>query len=192
MRLLKLASLLAGVGLLSIAAFQAIGADQQQPPKGSPDAPKSRADWPVERVVVIGKRGNIRDWFINQTLRGSEGFADGSAPSYVESRTEYPWQVYYMADGKLEAHFQRIAARVPHGPMEDVDFVEFGTWRLDEEHNLCQTIPKVGWGTEVCYYLDRRVNRMAMYYETCGAFYRCYPGRLGPEGEMFPGRAFTR
>ena len=97
-----------------------------------------------------------------------------------KAATEYPWQVYYMADGKLEAHFQRIAARVPHGPMEDVDFVEFGTWRLDDEHNLCQTIPKVGWGTEVCYYLDRRGNRMAMYYETCGAFYRCYPGRLGP------------
>ncbi len=63
---------------------------------------------------------------------------------------------------------------------------------MDEERNLCQTIPKVGWGTEVCYYLDRRGTRIAMYYETCGAFTRCYPGRLGPEGEMFPGRSFTR
>lgn len=197
MRIVKLASLALALGVLCAGAIQFVGAQpsqqpQDQKPKGTSDAPKSRSDWPVERIVVIGRRGNIRDWFVGQTLRGTEGFADGSAPADVTSRTEFPWQVYYAPDGKLEAHFQRLGSRVPHAPIEDLDYVEFGRWRVDDNSNLCQTIPKVGWGTEVCYYLDRRGNRMAMYYETCGAFNRCYPGRLGPEGEMFPGRAFTR
>jgi hypothetical protein len=161
-------------------------------PKGTPDAPKSRADWPVERVLVIGYRGNLRNMLANHTLRGTEGFADGSAPVDNPSRSEYPWQVYYASDGTLEARFRRIGSRVPHGVMEELDFVEFGRWDINDDGELCQSIPKVGSGTTVCYEVDRRGDRMAMYYSRCGAFNRCYPGRLGPEGEIVPGRAFTR
>ncbi len=188
MRRFGIVALAAGLAL-ALAFGQAIGADDKKP---TPDQPKSRADWPTERVVVIGRRGNPRDWIMNQTLRGTEGFADGSAPPEIISRSEYPFQIYYGPDGKLEAHFRRLAAHVPHGPIEEVDFVEFGTWRIDSEGDLCQSVPKVGYGVELCYWMDRRGTRIALYYETCGAFNRCYPGRLGPEGEMFPGRSFTR
>ena len=155
--------------------------------------PKSRADWPTEKIIVIGRRGNPRDWLANHTFRGSEGFADGSAPADVGVRSEYPFQIYYANNGTLEAHFRRLGARVPHGPIEELDYVENGTWRItEEEGDLCMTIPKMGWGVEVCYWLDRRGDRVAMYYTSCGAFNRCYPGRLGPEGELVRGRAFTR
>lgn len=192
MRLLLSVAAAAGLALAAFAVGQATGADSKPPPKGSPDAPKSRADWPTERVVVIGRRGNPRDWISEHTMRGTEGFADGSAIGGEESRTEYPWQVYYQANGKLEAHFRKIGARVPHGPIEELDYVEFGSWRIDGEGDLCQTIPKVGWGTEICFYMDIRGSRIALYYTSCGAFNRCYPGRLGPEGDIVPGRAFTR
>lgn len=140
---------------------------------------------------MIGRRGNLRDWLTNHTLIGSEGFADGSAPADVGQRSEFSWQIYYMAGGKLEAHFRKLGARVPHGPIEELGYVEFGTWRIDGEGDLCQTIPKVGWGIELCYWIDRRGDRVAMYYTNCGAFNRCYVGRLGPEGELMRGRAFT-
>lgn len=181
-------SLLAAIGLaLAVfAAGQAVGAD-----KKPGDKPKSSETW-VERVTVIGQRGNVRDWLVNHTFRGTEGFADGSAPSDVQSRTEFSWQIYYAANGKLEAHFSKLGARVPHGPIQELDYVEFGTWRVDEEGDLCQTIPKVGWGVEVCFYIIRRGTAMAFYYTRCGAFNRCYTGRLGPAGEIFPGRVFTR
>jgi hypothetical protein len=173
---------------LAFGATLAVGADTPKPP----EAPKSRNDWPTERVLVIGRRGNPRDWFVNHTFRGTEGFADGSAPPGVESRSEYPFQVYYAANGTLEAHFRRHGVVAPHRPIQEMDYVEHGTWRMNEEGDLCQTIPRVGWGTEVCYWFDRRGDRMALYYSTCGAFNRCYPGRLGPEGEIVPGRSFTR
>ena len=124
----------AAVALCGALAF-VIGSDDA-PAQGSPDQPKSRADWPRERVVVIGQRGNVRDWLAGHTLRGSEGFADGSAPSDVDSRSEYPWQVYYGVDGKVEAHFRKIGARVPHAAMEELDYVELGTWRVDEEGDV--------------------------------------------------------
>src|SRR5262249_40367735 len=127
MRLKAVAALLAGV-LVHCAVV--IAADKPQKPM--PDTPKSRSDWPTERVVVIGQRGNIRDWLVNHTLRGSEGFADGSAPpAQEESRSEFPWQVYYAANGNLEARFVRIGAPVPHAPMEELSYVEFGKWRVD-------------------------------------------------------------
>ena len=100
---------------------------------GTSDKPKSRADWPTERVTVVGKRGSVRDWLVNHTFRGTEGFADGSAPADVGSRFEYYWQIYYMADGRLEAHFQKPASRVPHGPIEALGFVETGKWRINED-----------------------------------------------------------
>jgi len=182
------AGLAAGV-VLALAAGYALAAGE----KGAADQPKSRADWPTEKIIVIGRRGNPRDWIANHTFRGLEGFADGSAPPEIISRSEFPWQIYYAVDGTLEAHFRRLAARVPHGPIEEVDFVERGTWRITpEEGDLCQSIPKVGYGVELCYWLERRGDRIAMYYTSCGAFNRCYPGRLGPEGEIVPGRAFTR
>jgi hypothetical protein len=168
----------------------AFGADEK---KGTPEKPKSRADWPTERVIVIGRRGNPRDWLANHTFRGTEGFSDGSAPPEIGWRADYPWQIYYAADGTLEARFRRLAAPVVHGPIQETDFVERGTWRITpEEGDLCQSIPRVGYGTEICYWLDRRGDRVAMYYTNCGHFERCYPGRLGPEGELVPGRAFTR
>lgn len=180
----------AGVAAALLGSAFLFGATAQQ--QGTPDNPKSRADWPRERVIVTGRRGNVRDWLAGHTLRGTEGFADGSAPSDNPSRSEYPWQVYYGFDGKVEARFRKIGARVPHAPMEELDYVETGTWRVNEDGDVCQTISRVGWGIELCYYLERRGNRVAMYYTSCGAFNRCYPGRLGPEGELVKGRAFTR
>jgi hypothetical protein len=92
----RLTTVLAAATVIGLGAGLAIGADQ---PKGSPNAPKSREDWPIEKVLVIGRRGNPRDWFVNHTFRGMEGFADGSAPPGIESRSEYPFQVYYAANG---------------------------------------------------------------------------------------------
>jgi len=160
--------------------------------KGTPDAPKSRADWPTERVTVIGKRGSVRDWLLNHTLLGTEGFSDGSAPADVGSRYDFYWQIYFKPGGKIEAHYSRLASRVPHGPIEEVGFVEEGTWRIDNDGDLCQSLEHVGYGVEICYWVDRRGDRVAMYYTKCGAFNRCYVGRLGPEGELVPGRAFTK
>lgn len=177
-----------GAALMLAAGFS-VGGDNAT----AAEQPKARKDWPVEKVIVIGRRGHPRDWLVNHTFRGTEGFADGSAPPDIVSRSEYPWQVYYAPDGKLEARFRRLGSRVPHGPIEELDYVEYGRWRItEEEGDLCQAIPKVGGGAEICYWLERRSNRVAMYYTACGAFNRCYPGRLGPEGEMFRGRAFTR
>ena len=180
-------------GLFVAAAVLVAGnAISQTKESNQPEQPRSRADWPTERVTVVGRRGSIRDWLVNHTFRGTEGFADGSAPADVGTRREFYWQVYYMANGKLEAHFQRIASPTPHAPMEELGFVEFGTWRINDDGDLCQTIPKVGFGIEICYWVDRRGSRMPMYYTNCGYFNRCYIGRLGPEGEIVPGRAFTR
>lgn len=184
----RLVTLLLAATTLALAAGYASGAGAPKPS----EAPKSRDDWPTEKVLVIGRRGNPADWFINHTFRGTEGFADGSAPPGVEARREFPFQIYYQRNGKLEAHFRRLGTRAPHSAIEEMDYVEYGTWRINEEGDLCQTIPRVGWGTEVCYWFDRKGDRMALYYTTCGAFNRCYPGRLGPEGEIVPGRQFTR
>lgn len=188
MRLLYCVVAAAGFALAAFVPLEAMA----DTPKTVPDAPKSRADWPTERVTVIGQRGNVRDWLSNHTLIGTEGFADGSAISGNEARSEFPWEVYYSADGKLEAHFRRLGARVPHGPIEELDYEEFGTWRVTEDRDVCQTIPKVGWNVEICFFLERRGDRIAMYYTSCGAYTRCYPDRLGPEGRLVPGRAFTR
>jgi len=182
---------LAGLLLLAGALHGGLPAYAASDP-GTAEAPRSRSDWPTERVTVVGRRGSIRDWLANHTFRGTEGFADGSAPADVGTRREFYWQVYYMADGRLEARFQRIASAKPHAPMEELDFVEYGRWRITDDGDLCQTIPKVGYGVELCYWVDRRGSRMAMYYTNCGHFNRCYVGRLGPEGEIVPGRAFTR
>lgn len=186
----RLVGLLLAAAVVGAGAGFAIGADK---PKGDPDKPHSREDWPTEKVLVIGRRGNPRDWFVNHTFRGTEGFADGSSPpGATETRSEYPFQIYYAANGTLEARFRRLGSRVPHGDITEIDYVETGTWRINEDGDLCQTIPKVGWGTEVCYWFDRKGDRMALYYTACGAFNRCYPGRLGPEGEIVPGKQFTR
>ncbi len=185
----RLLGLTATVLAVVLGATFAIGADT---PKAAPEKPQGRQDWPSEKVLVIGRRGNPISWFLNHTFRGMEGFADGSSPpGEKETRTEYPFQIYYGPGGKLEAHFRRHGVSAPHRPIEDKNFVEFGTWRINEDGDLCQTIPKVGWGTEVCYWFDRRGDRMALYYTQCGAYNRCYQGRLGPEGEIVPGRAFT-
>lgn len=147
----------------------------------------------IERVTVIGQRlGNLKDLLAGYTLRGTEGFVDGSAPDDEDNRTAFPWQVYYGPNGSLEAHFRRIGARVPHAAMEELDYEETGSWTIDQGE-LCQTIPRVGSGSTVCFEL-RRTSRtkIQMYYTRCGAMTRCYPGRLGPDGELFPGRVFTR
>lgn len=182
-------------GLLAMALLLGWSGNLAQAQSGGgalPDKPKSRADWPAERVTVVGRRGSVRDWLINRTFRGTEGFSDGSAPADVGSRFEFYWQIHYMANGKLEAHFQKLASRTPHGPIEQVGFVEFGTWRINDDGDLCQKIPMVAYETEICYWVERRGDRAAMYYTACGAFARCYVGRLGPEGEIVPGRAFTK
>src|SRR5689334_13395395 len=122
----RLLGLLLTAVVVGAGAGFAIGADK---PK-DPDKPHSREDWPTERVLVIGRRGNPRDWFVNHTFRGTEGFADGSSPpGATETRSEYPFQIYYAANGTLEARFRRIGSAVPHADMTELDFVEMGTWR---------------------------------------------------------------
>lgn len=150
--------------------------------------PQGRQDWD-EKVTVVGRR-NLRQQFAGRTFRGSEGFADGSAPESIISRNPYSWQVYYGTDGSLEARFRRFGAVRPHGPLFDKVFRETGTWRIDDGW-LCQTIPAYGSGAEVCYDVQFRGRRAAMYYATCGALTRCYEGRLGPEGEFFQGKQFV-
>jgi len=147
----------------------------------------------VERVLVIGQRlGDLRRLLAGYTLRGTEGFVDGSAPDEEDHRTAFRWEVYYDPDGTLEAHFRRVGSRVPHAPMEELDYVERGTWTV-ENGNLCETIPGVGSGSTVCFELTRsQGTKIQLYYTSCGAMTRCYPGRLGPEGELFPGRVFTQ
>jgi len=183
-------ALLASAGMTWAALQTAALAETKS--QGAGDAPKSRSDWPTERVTVIGKRGNVRDWLLDHTLLGTEGFSDGSAPADVGTRYEFYWQIYYMPGGKIEAHFSRLWSRVPHGPIEEVGFVEDGSWRINEDGDVCQTLEHVGYGLETCYWVDRRADRVAMYYTKCGGLNRCYAGRLGPEGQLVPGRAFTK
>src|SRR4029079_19338497 len=105
----------------------------------------------IERVTVIGQRlGNLRALLAGYTLRGTEGFVDGSAPEERDNRTAFPWEVYYSPDGRLEAHFRRIGARVPHATMEELDYQDFGSWTIDNG-DLCQTIPRVAPGSTVCF-----------------------------------------
>lgn len=148
----------------------------------------------IERVVVLGQRlGNLRNLLADHTLRGTEGFIDGSAPEESDNRSANPWEVYYNPNGTLEARFRRAGARVPHGTMEDLDYSETGTWTINDDNEICQSIPKVGSGFMVCMELRKTGPKsVQMYYTQCGAMNRCYPGRLGPEGDLFPGRSFTR
>lgn len=185
-----LVALVAAIAAVCAVAGASGAADSK--PKGDVERPKSRSDWPTERVTVIGKRGSVRDWLLNHTLRGTEGFSDGSAPADVGSRYEFYWQIYYMPGGKIEAHYSRLASKVPHGPIEELGFNEMGTWRINDDGDVCQSLQHVGYGVELCYWVDRRGDRVAMYYTKCGYFNRCYVGRLGPEGALFPGRAFTK
>ena len=177
-------------------ALVAMGAATQLGPLASPTLAAGEPDQApprVERVLVIGQRlGNLHALLAGYTLRGTEGFIDGSAPEGEDNRTAYPWQVYYSPDGRLEAHYRRAGARVPHGLMEDLDYEDTGSWQIDQGE-LCQTIPRVASGSTVCFDL-RRTSRtkIQMYYTRCGAMTRCYEGRLGPDGELFPGRVFTR
>lgn len=161
-------------------------------------AADSAADQPaqstrIERVTVVGQRlGNLRNLLAGYTFRGTEGFVDGSAPEERDNRTAFPWEVYYSPDGRLEAHFRRIGARVPHAKMEELDYVDYGSWTIDDG-DLCQSIPRVASGSTVCFEMRRTSQtKLQMYYTRCGAMNRCYPGRLGPDGELFPGRVFTR
>jgi hypothetical protein len=174
---------------LTGAAAAAAQTGTPAPPSAAKKAePQSRRDWD-EKVTVIGRR-NLRQQFAGRTFRGSEGFADGSAPITDDNRNPFSWQIYYAIDGTLEARFRRFGAVVPHGPLFDKVFRVPGTWRIDDGW-LCQTIPAYGSGAEVCYDVDFRGRRAAMYYATCGALTRCYEGRLGPEGEFFQGKQFV-
>ncbi|HAJ45723.1 MAG TPA: hypothetical protein DCL54_03975 [Alphaproteobacteria bacterium] len=175
--------------LTILAAAAQLFAQGSEPPK----APQSRKDWANEKVIVVGRRGNLRAQVAGRTFRGTEGFADGSAPPdspEAASRNAFSWQVYYHPDGTLEARFRRYGAVAPHGPLVDKVYRERGTWTIRDGW-LCQTIPKVGSGAEVCYDLEFAGQRSAMYYATCGALTRCYEGRLGPEGVFSQGNTIA-
>jgi hypothetical protein len=182
--------LLIALGMVLAAAAWAAEPVAPKPPSATFEKPepRGRQDWD-EKVTVVGRR-NLRQQFAGRTFRGTEGFADGSAPELQDNRNEFSWQVYYAPDGTLEARFRRYGAVRPHGPLFDKVFTERGTWRIDDGW-LCQAIPAVGSGAEVCLDVQFRGRRAAMYYATCGALTRCYEGRLGPEGEFFSGRQFV-
>lgn len=186
MRLLRLYSVAFAItsAALSVVVSSSISAG------AADDAPASTR---IERVTVIGQRlGNLHNLLAGYTFRGTEGFVDGSAPEEKDNRTAFPWEIYYGPDGRLEAHYRRIGARKPHGTMEELDYEDFGSWTIDNG-DLCQTIPRVASGSTVCFEMRRTSQtKIQMYYTRCGAMTRCYPGRLGPDGELFPGRVFTR
>ena len=71
----RLFSLAVAAIVIGLGAGFAIGADA---PAGAPGQPKARSDWPTEKVLVIGRRGNLRsaivdaDIFIGQEPRQLE------------------------------------------------------------------------------------------------------------------------
>ena len=120
MRLLRLLTMAALITLAAILADLRGG----QAPSAAFAAGEPEQQQRIERVTVIGQRlGNLRSLLAGFTMRGTEGFVDGSAPEEEDNRTAFPWQVYYEPNGLLEAHFRRIGARVPHGTMEELDYV---------------------------------------------------------------------
>lgn len=130
----------------------------------------------------------IANAFAGFTIIGTEGYYDGSTWNNGETRTEFPWRVYYAPTGMAEARFSKPAAAVAHGPIEVRAFSESGTYRIEGDL-LCQSIEKVGYGAPVCFEVHRKGNEVALYYASCGALSRCFPGRLGPTGILKPGRA---
>jgi hypothetical protein len=140
------------------------------------------------RVAGDAIAAEIQGW----TLVGSEGAFDGSEPSADDpARARVPWQVYYAPDGTLMARWTMLYARKPHAPLELVTFNEKGTWTIQGD-NLCQKIPRWGYGLPVCFQMHKVVQagqtQLALYYEECGGLMRCYAGRLGPEGVIRQGK----
>lgn len=122
------------------------------------------------------------------TLVGTNGFSDGSiAASGDKKRQSAEWRVYYRGDGTLEARYMRLAAARPHGPLAMRQFTSSGKWWV-KENWLCQAIVKWFSGGQVCFEVRRDGKALAMYYADCWGVARCYRGRLGPEGHIYPGR----
>ncbi|MBI1239495.1 MAG: hypothetical protein GC199_09155 [Alphaproteobacteria bacterium] len=132
----------------------------------------------------------IRDTLSGFTIVGKEGSWDGSTSNNAATRIEHSWSVYYAPTGEAEARFAKPAAAVPHGDVSLRQYAERGNWRIEGDL-LCQAIENVGYGAPVCFEMHRKGDQVALYYVSCGALFRCYPGRLGPEGVLVPGRAFT-
>lgn len=137
------------------------------------------------------KGNELLEAFNGFTIIGQEGQWDGSTPDNAKTRYDHDWQVYYAPDGSVEARFQRVGAKVPHGAMQVLSLQGAGTWRIEGDF-LCQQIEKYGFGAPVCFIVAKDGDEIAMYYASCGALYRCYKGRRGPTGKLVPGRAFTR
>ena len=124
------------------------------------------------------------------TLRGSNGFLDGSIEAERDARRQsIPWRVYYGRGGHLRAQFSRHAAAYPHGPIALRDFSSSGRWWVKGDR-LCQRIEKWFYGSPICFEIRRDGKALAMYYAECGGAARCYQGRLGPEGIIVKGRHF--
>ncbi len=125
------------------------------------------------------------------TLIGTEGGWDGSTGDNAKTRHTFRWQAYYDPDGSVEVRFEQYGAAVPHGRIDVRQYADSGSWTIQGDL-LCQKIEDVGYGVPVCFEVHQKPgNRIAMYYAECGGLHRCYRGRLGPEGVVFPGRQFN-
>lgn len=130
----------------------------------------------------------LRELLNGWTLRGSNGFADGSTTYENDRRRqEIPWRVYYRSNGQLVARWERYGSAYAHGPRAMRWYERNGTWTIEGDV-LCQRIRSWGSNGTTCFEVHRDGDHIAMYYSHCRGVARCYPGRLGPEGIMVEGR----
>ncbi len=144
------------------------------------------SDQKAEGQFVSGKE--MKKILSGWTLIGTNGFADGSLGRADERvRHDVNWRVYYRRDGYLYARFSKQAAKTPHGDITLREFWSWGRWWI-KDNWLCQSIDKWFYGGEACFEVRRKDKQMALYYASCWGISRCYEGRLGPSGFIFPGR----
>lgn len=166
-------------GLSDQLAGSPIGSDAQGLGDGVADSGRPGAYVPGSQL-----RSLLSGW----TLRGTNGFSDGSTTyNNDRQRQEIPWRVYYAPNGQLQARFERYGSDVAHGQPRVQWFTESGTWTIEGDV-LCQRISRWGSGGITCYEVHRDGDNIAMYYQRCRGVHRCYIGRLGPEGIMRSGR----
>ncbi len=151
---------------------------------------EGRAD-PKDRPGTFLTGDQIAEKIQGWTLIGTEGAWDGSTPDNQRTRTAFKWEAYYDPNGTVEVRYQTFGAATPHGAVGVRERRDEGPYSIQGDL-LCQNLEDLSYGLPVCFEVHAREgNRLAMYYVSCEGLTRCFPGRLGPEGIVVPGRAFT-
>ncbi len=167
-------------GLSDTLAGSPIGTDGEGLGTGNADAGRPGAYIPG---------GELRDLLSGWTLRGVNGFSDGSTGASTDNRNEIPWNIYYAPNGQLTARYRRYGA--PPGRPRATRGINWyqrgGSWTIEGDV-LCQRIERWGAGGTTCFEVHRDGDFIAMYYEYCRGVSRCWEGRLGPRGRMLIGR----